>query len=223
MCPRGHLASDLLPTIGRASFIDGLPLFYLDPPYLDTVGYGVPFPLEQYEKMADRLRMIKGRAIVSLNDHPEIRRVFDGFDIETVPILHSRPGDREPSRGDHFELGCWCRAGRVVLRLWASGGGSLSRCRYAWVRRIRARPIATLAIQTSRAQTMIDAINTASMPSVGRSTGFASCSWPAAWRAAGSTDSSHSGISFVSGQLTTPCRGHVARQRQCFAKRVSSG
>ncbi|ATF90456.1 conjugal transfer nickase/helicase domain-containing protein [Burkholderia gladioli] len=24
-CPRGHLASDLLPTIGRASFIDGLP------------------------------------------------------------------------------------------------------------------------------------------------------------------------------------------------------
>ncbi len=28
MCPRGHLASDLLPTIGRASFIDGLPLKY---------------------------------------------------------------------------------------------------------------------------------------------------------------------------------------------------
>ncbi|WP_260430192.1 GNAT family N-acetyltransferase, partial [Burkholderia cenocepacia] len=26
MCPRGHLASDLLPTIGRASFIDGLPI-----------------------------------------------------------------------------------------------------------------------------------------------------------------------------------------------------
>ncbi|CAJ3172567.1 transposase [Burkholderia pseudomallei] len=26
MCPRGHLASDLLPTIGRASFIDGLQL-----------------------------------------------------------------------------------------------------------------------------------------------------------------------------------------------------
>ncbi len=64
-------------------------LFYLDPPYLDTVGYGVPFPLEQYEKMADRLRMIKGRAIVSLNDHPEIRRVFDGFDIETVPIQYT--------------------------------------------------------------------------------------------------------------------------------------
>lgn len=64
-------------------------LFYLDPPYLDTAGYGVSFPFEQYEKMADHLRTLKGRAIVSLNDHPEIRRVFDGFQIETVPIQYT--------------------------------------------------------------------------------------------------------------------------------------
>ncbi|WP_186015292.1 DNA adenine methylase [Burkholderia gladioli] len=64
-------------------------LFYLDPPYLDTAGYGVAFPFEQYERMAERLRTLKGRAIVSLNDHPEIRRVFDGFHIETVPIQYT--------------------------------------------------------------------------------------------------------------------------------------
>lgn len=61
----------------------------LDPPYLDTAGYGVAFPFEQYERMAERLRTLKGRAILSLNDHPEIRRVFDGFHIETVPIQYT--------------------------------------------------------------------------------------------------------------------------------------
>ncbi|NTX44238.1 DNA adenine methylase [Burkholderia cepacia] len=63
-------------------------LFYLDPPYFETEGYGVPFPFVEYEKMAERLRSLKGRAIVSLNDHPEIRRAFDGFHIETVPIQY---------------------------------------------------------------------------------------------------------------------------------------
>ncbi|WP_414451303.1 DNA adenine methylase [Burkholderia sp. 22PA0099] len=66
--------------------------FYLDPPYLETEGYGVSFPFVEYEKMAAKLRGIKGRAIVSLNDHPEIRRVFDGFHIETVPIQYTVGG-----------------------------------------------------------------------------------------------------------------------------------
>ncbi|BCQ53749.1 hypothetical protein BLKGLAD_28110 [Burkholderia gladioli pv. gladioli] len=56
---------------------------------LDTAGYGVAFPFEQYERMAERLRSLKGRAIVSLNEHPEIRRVFDEFHIETVPIHYT--------------------------------------------------------------------------------------------------------------------------------------
>ncbi|AIO67320.1 putative d12 class N6 adenine-specific DNA methyltransferase [Burkholderia oklahomensis] len=61
-------------------------LFYVDPPYFETEGYGVAFPFSEYEKMAERLRSIKGRAIVSPNDHPEIRRVFDGFHIKSAPI-----------------------------------------------------------------------------------------------------------------------------------------
>lgn len=36
--------------------------------------------------MAQRLRSIKGRAIVNLSDHSDIRCVFEGFHIETVPI-----------------------------------------------------------------------------------------------------------------------------------------
>ncbi|MEX3915959.1 DNA adenine methylase [Paraburkholderia sp. BR10872] len=74
-------------------------LFYLDPPYWQTEGYGVPFPFGEYEAMAARLRTLKGKAIVSLNDHPDIRRAFDGFHIETVDICYTvGGGGREAAR-----------------------------------------------------------------------------------------------------------------------------
>lgn len=62
--------------------------FYLDPPYWQTAGYGVDFGIEQYERMAVLLRTIKGKAIVSLNDHPDIRRIFADFQMDTVPIQY---------------------------------------------------------------------------------------------------------------------------------------
>jgi DNA adenine methylase len=67
-------------------------LFYLDPPYWKTEGYGVPFPYEEYVRMAQVLRDLKGRAIVSLNDHPDIRAAFEGFHIETVDIHYTVSG-----------------------------------------------------------------------------------------------------------------------------------
>ncbi|AOK30297.1 hypothetical protein AQ611_13495 [Burkholderia singularis] len=42
--------------------------------------------------MAARFCSIKGRVIVSLNDHPDIRCVFDGFHIEAVPIQYTVVG-----------------------------------------------------------------------------------------------------------------------------------
>nr|WP_244110403.1 hypothetical protein [Burkholderia cenocepacia] len=74
--------------------------FYLDPPYYQTERYGVPFPFAEYEKTAQRLRSLKGRGILSLNDHPEIRRVFDGFYIETVPIQYTVGGGRGVERNE---------------------------------------------------------------------------------------------------------------------------
>lgn len=62
--------------------------FYMDPPYWETAGYGVDFGLEQYEKMATIMRGLKGKAIVSLNDHPDIRRIFGEFQMETAPIQY---------------------------------------------------------------------------------------------------------------------------------------
>lgn len=56
-------------------------LFYLDPPYFGNEGdYGADmFDRGQFELMADQLRQIRGNFFLSLNDHPEVRRIFDGF------------------------------------------------------------------------------------------------------------------------------------------------
>jgi DNA adenine methylase len=69
-------------------------LFYLDPPYLGCEGdYGRDlFDRGQFDAVAEQLRGIKGRFILSLNDHPEVRRIFDGFAIEAVPVRYTVGG-----------------------------------------------------------------------------------------------------------------------------------
>ena len=68
--------------------------FYCDPPYWETEGYGVPFGFEQYEEMAAMLKQLKGKAIISLNDHPDIRRCFADFHIETTDIKYTVGGGK---------------------------------------------------------------------------------------------------------------------------------
>lgn len=59
-------------------------LFYCDPPYWKVQGYGVPFPIEEYEAMATVAASIKGRMVISINDHVDMRRVFKG--MRTVEV-----------------------------------------------------------------------------------------------------------------------------------------
>lgn len=75
-------------------------LFYMDPPYLETEGYGVDFGIEQYEEMARVMATLKGKAIVSLNDHPEIRRIFAAFHIEQTDIRYTVGGGQGVERGE---------------------------------------------------------------------------------------------------------------------------
>lgn len=64
-------------------------LFYLDPPYYGTEGYGVGFGLEQYDRMADLLRTIKGKALVSVNDIPQMRLAFKGLAMQRLSINYT--------------------------------------------------------------------------------------------------------------------------------------
>ncbi len=67
-------------------------LFYLDPPYWGTEGYGVPFGLEQYDRMAELARTIQGKMIVSVNDIPEMRRAFAGLTLHEVGVTYTVGG-----------------------------------------------------------------------------------------------------------------------------------
>ena len=67
-------------------------LFYLDPPYWETEGYGVPFEWEQYELMAKKLKPIKGKAVISINDHPAIRECFKDYAMESLTLDYTVGG-----------------------------------------------------------------------------------------------------------------------------------
>ena len=56
-------------------------IFYCDPPYLDTCGYEVPFSEQDHERLATTLRGIEGRFLVTVNDDPRLRAMYDGFHV----------------------------------------------------------------------------------------------------------------------------------------------
>ena len=64
-------------------------LFYCDPPYWQTEGYGTPFGLEQYQRLAELARTIQGKMIISVNDVPAMRQVFAGLAMERVGICYT--------------------------------------------------------------------------------------------------------------------------------------
>jgi DNA adenine methylase len=67
-------------------------LFYLDPPYWATAGYGVEFGFDNYVLMAELAKSIQGRMIISVNDISEMREVFAGLSMESVPINYTVGG-----------------------------------------------------------------------------------------------------------------------------------
>ena len=67
-------------------------LFYLDPPYWQTEGYGTPFPFQEYRRLAETMATIKGKAILSIGDNPDIRPLFKPFFLEEFPFRHTIGG-----------------------------------------------------------------------------------------------------------------------------------
>lgn len=81
--------------------------FYMDPPYWETEGYGVPFGFEQFEEMARVLGQLKGKAIISLNDHPAIREVFSAFHIEKTDLKYTVGGGGKSPAASEVLIFSW--------------------------------------------------------------------------------------------------------------------
>jgi len=82
-------------------------LFYLDPPYWQTEGYGVPFGFDNYLQLAEIMRTIKGKAILSINDHPEIREAFHGLPFSLVGTNYIVGGPGKGARRQEMIIRSW--------------------------------------------------------------------------------------------------------------------
>lgn len=64
-------------------------VFFCDPPYLETAGYGTKFGLEEHLHLNNILKNIDGKFILTINDHDKIRELYSGFNIEEVEVMYS--------------------------------------------------------------------------------------------------------------------------------------
>ena len=64
-------------------------LFYIDPPYGEADFYAVSFKGDDFKRLAETLRTINGKFILSLNDTPEVRAIFADFQIESIETKYS--------------------------------------------------------------------------------------------------------------------------------------
>lgn len=89
--------SDFIPRYDSADT-----LFYLDPPYWgceDDYGKAM-FNCADFQRLAELLAGIKGRFILSLNDVPDVRRIFGGFHLAQVETRYGIGGDKAAGRAE---------------------------------------------------------------------------------------------------------------------------
>ncbi|PYP84638.1 MAG: hypothetical protein DMG65_22150 [Candidatus Angelobacter sp. Gp1-AA117] len=63
--------------------------FYLDPPYYGIRLYHHNFSDDDFRQLNVCLAAMKGKFLLSINDHPEIRKIFSEYKIEEVEIFYS--------------------------------------------------------------------------------------------------------------------------------------
>lgn len=65
--------------------------FYVDPPYYgceEVYGKGI-FAKDDFQKLATQLSGIKGKFLLSINDTPQIREIFHGFEMREIKQRYS--------------------------------------------------------------------------------------------------------------------------------------
>lgn len=72
--------------------------FYLDPPYLDLETREYKHKTINIADLASQLRGLKGKFLLSYNDHPTIRKAFTGFNIRAISTTYIIGGVRREAR-----------------------------------------------------------------------------------------------------------------------------
>jgi DNA adenine methylase len=76
-------------------------VFYLDPPYWERKLYKFNFSETDFRGLEQRLRELRGKFILSLDDRSEVRELFAGFRMQTVDLAYTA---KRNTRARHKEL-----------------------------------------------------------------------------------------------------------------------
>lgn len=63
--------------------------FFADPPYFETTGYGDEFAGEHHLLLRDKLNNLKGKFLLTINDHEKTREWYKDFNIKEVEVNYS--------------------------------------------------------------------------------------------------------------------------------------
>ncbi|KEH90709.1 DNA adenine methylase [Clostridium novyi A str. BKT29909] len=77
--------------------------FFCDPPYWETAGYENKFGEKEHLLLRDMLKNIRGKFLLTINDHPQVREWYDGFNFKKVKVNYS-VSRQEKARGKYNEL-----------------------------------------------------------------------------------------------------------------------
>lgn len=77
-------------------------LFFMDPPYFGTAGYsGEAWELAHFEALSAAFRSIQGKALLTINDDPEMRRVFHGLSFDRLTVAYTVGGQKKDTPKAH--------------------------------------------------------------------------------------------------------------------------
>lgn len=82
-------------------------LFYCDPPYWGTEGYGVDFGIDQYARVAALAKTVKGKMVISVNDLPEMRQAFAGLSMVSVGVTYTLSGKGKATKASELIVRNW--------------------------------------------------------------------------------------------------------------------
>lgn len=77
--------------------------FFCDPPYFETAGYNNEFGEEQHLILRDKLINLRGKFLLTINDHEKVREWYKDFNMKEVQVNYSVSKEKK-ARGKYKEL-----------------------------------------------------------------------------------------------------------------------
>jgi len=77
--------------------------FFCDPPYYDLTGYGNVFGEKEHLLLRDKLINLKGKFLLTINDHPQVKEWYLDYKIREVEVNYSVSREQS-ARGKYKEL-----------------------------------------------------------------------------------------------------------------------